>query len=303
MKIVGMLPVKNEEWILPTFLSNVMPIVDELIVIDDDSTDNSKQILEAAGAIVKGYEDTEKLKGGWPCGLIRSHLFRYAREAGGTHFLCLDADETFTTNFVPIARDVISQLKPGQKIAMHWLALWQSYTHFRHDNTVWSNNWKDFIVCDDPALTYDYNYMAEGRTIGSNEGTWLRLPTQQGAVMHYQFATLNNFLLKQAWCQCGELVQKPGNSGAIRGKYAITLLTNNVGIAEMPPEWYVDVPIPEVPNYDPTWDEKWFMRKDLLPGLMKYFDDHGAAYFHDLDIWHIPQLRNRYIEETGKEPR
>ena len=31
---------KNEEWILPTYLSNVMPIVDEAIALDDASVDN-----------------------------------------------------------------------------------------------------------------------------------------------------------------------------------------------------------------------------------------------------------------------
>ena len=101
MKVIGILPFKNEEKFLPTYLSNVQPICDEIIAVDDHSTDNSRQIMEDAGVIVKGYEDTEKLKGGWTCGLIRQHLFNYAREAGGTHFVCLDADETFTSNFVP----------------------------------------------------------------------------------------------------------------------------------------------------------------------------------------------------------
>ena len=132
MKVIGLIPFKNEEHFLPTYLSNVKPICDEIIAVDDHSTDNSRKIMEDAGVIVKGYEDTEKLKGGWTCGLIRQHLFNYGREAGGTHFVCLDADETFTSNFVPIARDIMSQLEPGEKVRMQWLALWKSCTHFRN---------------------------------------------------------------------------------------------------------------------------------------------------------------------------
>ena len=49
-------------------MSNVKPICDEIIAVDDYSTDNSRQIMEDAGVIVKGYEDTEKLKGGWTLG-------------------------------------------------------------------------------------------------------------------------------------------------------------------------------------------------------------------------------------------
>ena len=293
MKIIGLLPFKNEEWVLPTYLSNVLPIVDEIIAIDDGSTDNSKKILENAGVTVKGYNDTENLKGGWSCGLIRNHLFQYAREAGGTHFVCIDADETFSTNFVEVARDYISQLKPGEKIALQWLALWKSFTHYRHDNTVWSNNWKDFIVYDDPSLIYDYNYMAEGRTVGSNENTWKRLPPEVGTVLHFQFSAFNNFQLKQAWCRCGELVQRPSTALAINSKYSITLLDQNVGLKEMPQEWTKGIPIPDVPSFDPHWNEKYFLRKDLLSGIYKYFDDYGVEYFKDLDIWHIPQLKAR----------
>ena len=204
MKVIGILPFKNEERFLPTYLSNVQPVCDEIIAIDDHSTDNSRQIMEDAGVIVKGYDDTEKLKGGWTCGLIRQHLFNYAREAGGTHFVCLDADETFTSNFVPIARDIMSQLEPGEKVHMQWLALWKSYTKYRHDTTVWSNNWKEFIVCDEPTLSYNSNqHMHLGRTpVAPNEvgdSRWIRFSNTDGAVMHFQFSAYNNFQLKQSW--------------------------------------------------------------------------------------------------------
>ena len=50
-------------------------------------------------------------------------------------------------------------------MALQWLALWKSYTNYRHDATVWSNNWKDFVVYDDPSLSYNHNqHMHLGRT-------------------------------------------------------------------------------------------------------------------------------------------
>ena len=295
MKVIGLLPFKNEEHFLPTYLSNVTKVCDEIIAVDDNSTDNSRQIMEDAGVIVKGYEDTENLKGGWTCGLIRQHLFRYGREAGGTHFVCLDADETFTSNFVPIAREVMEQLEPGEKVSMQWLALWKSCTHFRHDHTVWSNNFKDFIVADHPDLSYDYQYMCEGRTIGPNtDDTLRRLEVENGAVLHYQFAYFNNFLLKQAWCSIGELVQQGSQAiNQINSKYSICYLDDNVGMAEMPKEWIEGIPLPDIPNFDPEWNEKYFMRKNLLPDIYRHFDEYGVEYFKDLNIWHIPQLRAR----------
>ena len=75
----------------------------------------------------------------------------------------------------------------------------------------------------------------------------------------------------------------------------VTLLDDNVGLSKMPESWYEGVPMPTV-GYDPEWGEESFARKDLLPGIMKYFDDYGAEYFRGLDIWHVPQLSQNRIE-------
>ena len=298
MKVIALLPVKNEEWCLPAYLHNTLKVVDEIIAIDDGSTDDSVKILEYAGAKVYSSEKLRNFNSGWSEGSIRAELLKLGREAGGTHFVCLDADESFSNNFVEISKKSISQLRPGEKIAMQWLALWKSYTHYRHDSTVWSNNWKDFIVADSPELTYNSKqHMHLGRTpLGNHESGkshWISYPPNYAAVMHFQFSVYNNFQLKQCWLRCSELIQEPGTEGAINAKYSITLLDQGVGLQEMPKEWYNNVPFPTVDNFDSEWNEDKFLRKDLLPGIMKYFDDYGADYFRGLDIWHIPQLKAR----------
>ena len=298
MKIVALLPFKNEEWCLPSYLHNTLKVVDEIIAIDDGSIDDSAKILKDAGAKVYSADNLRNFNSGWSEGSIRAELLKLGRESGGTHFVCLDADESFTNNFVEISKESISQLRPGEKIAMQWLALWKSYTHYRHDSTVWSNNWKDFIVADSPELTYNSKqHMHLGRTpLGDHESGkshWISYPPNYAAVMHFQFSVYNNFQLKQCWLRCSELIQEPGTEGAINAKYSITLLDQGVGLQEMPKEWYDGVPFPTVDNFDSEWNEDKFLRKDLLPGIMKYFDDYGADYFKGLDIWHIPQLKAR----------
>ena len=307
MKIIALVPFKNEEWILPTYLSNVLPVVDEVIAIDDGSTDNSRKIMEDAGVKVVGYEinrDLENLKAGWYEWTMRQELLRLGREADGTHFVILDADETFTTNFLPHARELIASLKPGQKLAMQWLALWKSYTHYRHDHTVWSNNWKDFIVADDETSDYPYTFGGCQRTHGCNERhTWASLNREHGAVLHYQFSQWNNFQLKQCNYRMHEFIHAGHSASQTNGKHSITLLDDNVGLQKMPESWTTGVPVPNYPNFDSSWSEESYVRKDMLPESMKHFDDYGVEHFEELDIWHVPQLRERFIKDTGREPK
>ena len=308
MKVIALLPFRNEEWCLPSYLHNTTKIVDEIIAIDDGSIDNSVKILEDAGAKVYSSEKLIKFNSGWSEGSIRAELLKLGREAGGTHFVCLDADETFTNPLVENFQELLPQLKPGEKMSLQWLALWKSYSSYRHDATVWSNNWTDFVVCDDPSLSYNHNqHMHVGRTPASvsdvNNESWRRLENEHGAVMHFQFSAYNNFQLKQCWLRCSELIQEPYNSQGINIKYSITLLEQNVGLEEMPKSWYDKIVLPKVENFDPEWKDSSFVRADLLPGIYKYFEDYGVEFFENLNIWHVPQLRNYFIKQTGRMPR
>ena len=308
MKVIALLPFRNEEWCLPSYLHNTTKIVDEIIAIDDGSIDNSVKILEDAGAKVYSSEKLIKFNSGWSEGSIRAELLKLGREAGGTHFVCLDADETFTNPLVENFQELLPQLKPGEKMSLQWLALWKSYSSYRHDATVWSNNWKDFVVCDEPSLSYNHNqHMHVGRTPASvsdvNNESWRRLENEHGAVMHFQFSAYNNFQLKQCWLRCSELIQEPYNSQGINIKYSITLLEQNVGLEEMPKSWYDKIVLPKVENFDPEWKDSSFVRADLLPGIYKYFEDYGVEFFENLNIWHVPQLRNYFIKQTGRMPR
>jgi len=308
MKVIALLPFRNEEWCLPSYLHNTTKIVDEIIAIDDGSIDNSAKILEDAGAKVYSSEKLNKFNSGWSEGSIRAELLKLGRESGGTHFVCLDADETFTNPLIENFQELIPQLEPGEKMALQWLALWKSYTSYRHDATVWSNNWKEFVVCDEPSLSYNHNqHMHVGRTpispLETGDDKWRRLENDYGAVMHFQFSAYNNFQLKQCWLRCSELIQEPYNFQGINIKYSITLLEQNVGLEEMPKSWYDGIVLPKVENFDPEWKDSSFVRADLLPGVYKYFEDYGVEYFEKLNIWHVPQLRNYFINKTGRMPR
>ena len=281
MKIIGLIPFKNEEWILPVCLTNLKQICDEIICIDDDSKDCSKKIAENFDC--KVYDNTEFVKFGWSEFSIRENLLKLGREAGGTHFVCLDGDEAFSNQFIKNAKSIIKKLQPGQKLSMQWLALWKSTEHYRDDNSVWSNNFKDFIVCDDGKIKYDYQWLHVGRTPGTNsEKTLLQLNPKFGSVLHYQFCDWENFQIKQCYLRCSELIKFPGNEKNINEKYSITLDSENVYLKEIPETWKNE----KIPDFSKRKID-WRLEK-----IKDFFDEYGHQHFSKLEIWHCNSIKN-----------
>lgn len=290
MKIIGLVPFKNEEWIFATCLASLRPVCDEVICIDDGSTDKSRQIADKYGCIVY---DNDKLTNIY-CAEhhMRTTLMDMGRKIGGTHFICLDADEALTTPFTANAKQILHTLQPGQKISMQWLALWKSLSAYRNDRSIWSNLFKDFIFCDDGQMKYEYKYFHVDRTLGLTTPTNTnRLPVESGAVLHYQFSDWDRYQTKQCDYRCCELIKYPGTEAVINQKYSITLPDDHVNLQTMPVDWFVTYPRPNMRMKDWRWER-----------MMQHFDQHGIEYFEKLQIWHYEPLFKEFVRRANRKP-
>ena len=151
MKLITLITFRNEEHFLRTPISSVLELADEIVCINDKSSDNSKTVAEQMGAIV--YDNTLSNELGSTENEIRNSLLNLGRDHKGTHFIILDADEAISSNFRNNAH-LINDLKPGQSMELQWLAMWKSFTRFKNDKSVWSNSYKDFIYCDSKELNF-----------------------------------------------------------------------------------------------------------------------------------------------------
>lgn len=98
MKLSLCMIVKNEEATLPKCLSSVKRVVDEMVVLDTGSTDNTVKTAKKFGAKVYDFAWSNDFSA------ARNEALKYVT---GDWVLVLDADETLTQNIVPQLKQVI----------------------------------------------------------------------------------------------------------------------------------------------------------------------------------------------------
>jgi len=93
MKIIALMPVKNEAWILPYTLESLSKICDHIIIADQNSDDGSFEIYKKFSK-VEVITNNEKIHSN----KVRWSLLDRAREYEGKNIILnVDADE-----FIPI---------------------------------------------------------------------------------------------------------------------------------------------------------------------------------------------------------
>ncbi len=290
-KIIALIPFRNEEWILKEFISSVKKITPNIVAYDDGSTDGGTALLQDAGATIlkKSFE----VKSGWAEHNIRQILLTEGRKLGGTHFICLDADEIFSNNFYKHAEKTILSLLPGQSLWMDWVTLYRDI-HTERIDGVYKNINKNFIFCDDKDIEFTYAFLGVSRTPGDlrNKCTVGR---NIGSVIHYQYLNIDRSAMKRVWYMCSEHIQNIRTPLRINTTYDIqkdrdTILTQ--GIDNDAAFNIVDKTISEYKQ-----QEDWRFKT-----LLEWFEKYGIEFFEPLDIWEIDYFKKLFKEKTGRDP-
>ncbi len=292
MKIIALLPFKNEAWSLPSYLSTVTKVADEIIALNDSSTDAGPQLLRESGVTVLDFaSNAEKVV---DMSARRQTLLDAGRKAGGTHFIWLDADETFSADFISHARDTIALLTPGQKLTMRWVNAWKDTTHYLDDKkSPFGYIWKDFVVCDTPDASFSNQFLSEARTEGQHD-TPLVLAEEKGVVLHWQFARWDVTEYKQARYRCHELIEGTRSARRINNTYSITLDSTSLSTKVLPELWVHTITLPDTETNDVNW---------YVVDIQKLFQTYSIEFFEPLQIWHIKDLHQLFLKKTGREPK
>lgn len=288
MKIITLVPVKNEAWILPYSLKNFSSFSDYVIVADQNSTDETLAICET-------FEKVRVIKNPYIAhtNQIRWLLLDEARKIEGNNLIIyLDADELLS----PCAINDIMKRYRYKSVACgfsaQWIQLVNSYDEYRIDG-VWKNSNKQFAFIDDREIDYD-------RRVVTNDHS-NRIPpiteiiTMASPILHLQYLARKRSEIKQVFYMCAELLQGI-SPRRINNRYSVARLSSTIKIAHAHTSWYSGITLPPFEIFE----SEDTIKKNQIYELLR---TRGVLFFEPLDIWREADIRKFFLEKTGRIPR
>lgn len=101
MKLVC-IPAYNEESYIQDVIEKSLPYADKVIVCDDGSTDDTKNVAKQAGAVVLSHKKNQGY------GAAISTLFDYARKENAQIMVTIDGDSQHDPNQIPLLIDALT---------------------------------------------------------------------------------------------------------------------------------------------------------------------------------------------------
>jgi len=138
VKVIGLVPVRNEAWVLEHSLASLSGFCDVIIVSDQHSSDDSRDICRRFPRVVLLDPEATDMAGRLPQ-KARWRLLDAARSYDGDNVLwCTDADELTPPAAVrSFFSHQAGRLVPGVAIACRYYHLWGSTARFRDDLSIY----------------------------------------------------------------------------------------------------------------------------------------------------------------------
>ena len=305
-KIIGLMPVRNEEAIIEQALRALAVYTDAIVVLNDASTDSTGAIVEKLAPICH----VEKIitKEVWQRDEKgdKNALLQAGRALGGTHFIFIDADELFSAECARgnnwLRRQILA-LKPGQAMSFPMMNVWDGVTQYRDDALCNPRHWRWRIGaawCDDGICSYDAN-PAGGV---SKQLHVYRIPCNRRGnlpvvtivdlkygLIHFKHANLENITIKKVWYMCLEFInankKQPANQQQnaenvnhfYQAEFALQADNAHYVLKPLPPAW-LDYSFFNIACFTKQLTTK---QEEILA----WFKEYGPDYFAPLAIWHI----------------
>lgn len=214
MKLIGLMPVRNEDWCLGLTARAALMWVDELVIGLHACTDRSETILYD----IQLNEAKERLNyvdlpgDQWTEMSHRQMLLEAAREGGATHIAMIDADEILTGNLIGASiLSLHNQIEHCGASHIFQIPLYnlrhgiQQY----HSNGLWGNRVVSVAFADDPALHWAGDRFHHREPMGKRLTGFTPINQGDGGVMHLWGSSVDRCRAKHRLYRITERIRWP----------------------------------------------------------------------------------------------
>jgi glycosyltransferase involved in cell wall biosynthesis len=287
--IICLTPVRNEAWILDTFLQCTSLWADHIIIADQQSTDGSREIALKYPKVIliennsTGYDEFARQK----------ILLNEARKISGKRLLItLDADEFFTASYSETDDwQKLMNAKSGDTFGFRWFNLKPGFKEF------WGSDHFPWAFLDD-------NSTHDGKLIHSP-----RLPISPGkeqvnleqiGVLHYQYTNWPRMESKHRYYQCLERINFPTKSPInIYRMYHHMYAVKKRESHDLKEDWFLKYELEGIGMRNVKIDKYYWFDAEVLD----IFDKYGMAFFKREAIWNFDwnEVEEAIGNRNGKE--
>lgn len=285
MKLIGIMPVRNEAWCLGLSARVALGWCDELVILDHASTDTSRWIIDAIASENYAADRITRLVASdpqWDEMLHREMMLMVARKTGATHIAIIDADEILTANLLPIIRDVVIAMPRGYMMQLPGYNLRGSLDRY-HANGIWGSRWFSLCFQDSPELHWGGDTFHAREPQGMKFRAYQPIAQGAGGVLHLWGVSERRLIARHALYKVIERLRWPDKPvEEIDGMYSWAIRGDPTNRSYGTPDrWaYSDVPAAWWGQYREQWG--------------KYLDI-------DAEPWQEAEVK-RLIAEYGPEP-
>jgi len=292
-KIICLTPIKNEAWILTRFLQAASLWADCIIIADQLSTDDSRDISSQFPKVklIKNpstqFNEPQRQK----------LLISEARKIQGKRLLiALDADEMFSPEI--LSSDEWNQIlnsEPGTIINFQWANIWKD------QKKMWLSDYISLGYMDD-GCEHTQNDMIHTTRIPVPKDhpiLWIN----EIKIIHLQYAYWERMISKQYWYQCYEHIIYPQKStvNIFRDYHH---MFSRIKLHPIPSTWISEYATRNIFIYSFKNNKQiWFDEK-----VLSLMNEYGTKHFQKLRIWgknweSIAKNWNFSHPEKYKDPR
>lgn len=200
-KVICLTPIKNEDWILDTFLKATSLWADHIIVADQNSTDKSKEIAQRFEKVIYVKNEGNKYDE-----LSRQELLlQEARKISGKKLLiALDADEFFTNiDITSPSWQTMLNAEEGTVFSFNWLHISSDFTKIKKSN--FDFPWGAFGFMDNGSKHNGRNIHSPRIPIPEK---CINIGIKDNWVLHYNLISEERLNSKNRWYMLHETINK-----------------------------------------------------------------------------------------------